>query len=452
MSAVPRVTGGFVHLVRCVVLDVDGVLTDGLLYYGAEGEVLKRFHVRDGLGLELLREAGVEVAVVSARASEPLHKRLRDLGVVHAMTGCRDKRQAVQTLAATLSIQLREMAFVGDDLLDLPAMELVGFPVAVADAHPRVKAAARWVTTRGGGRGAVRELADLILDSGREETQAGEPDAARGSQPTEFSVIIPARFGSTRLPGKPLLELAGKPVLSWVCDAALASGARSVCVATDDERIGAIAEQSGVHAMMTAPSHTTGTDRIAEVVQRRGLGAEEIVVNVQGDEPLLPPALIRMVAGALSARPLAGIATLATPIRTVDDLFDPNVVKVVLDAWGYAAYFSRAPIPWARGVFGGKELPLELPAGVPYLRHIGLYAYRVSRLREVTLLPQVPTEQAESLEQLRALASGIPIHVSVVEEPPGHGVDTQADLDRAAAILTAGLTSPSPVVRHQRKP
>jgi len=260
--------------------------------------------------------------------------------------------------------------------------------------------------------------------------------------PRGFGIIVPARYASTRLPAKALRDLCGKPLTVRVWENALRVGADFVLVATDDERIASVVRAEGGQVVMTSPSHPTGTDRLAEVVQLRGLSPETVVVNVQGDEPLLEPELVRGVAEALLARPRAGIATLATPIRGAPELFDPNVVKVVLDAEGYAGTFSRAPLPWVRGVFVPGEVPQELPADVPFLRHVGLYAYRAATLLTVAAAPQVPHERAESLEQLRACHLGIPIHVTVVAEPPGHGVDTEEDLRKVQAIFAARQREP----------
>lgn len=254
---------------------------------------------------------------------------------------------------------------------------------------------------------------------------------------TPFRIVIPARYASSRLPGKPLLPLAGKPMLQWVWERARAAGAESITVATDDTRIEAAASAFGADVCMTSETHESGTDRLAEVCEARGFGGRDIIVNLQGDEPVMPAALLQSVASALDTHPEVGIATLATPIETVDDLFDPNIVKVVRDARGFGLYFSRAPIPWSRADFGKPERPQSLPAGVPYLRHLGLYAYRAATLLQVSAAPPHPVEQAEALEQLRAQSLGVRIHVGVVDDPPGHGVDTRADLARVEALLSA---------------
>jgi 3-deoxy-manno-octulosonate cytidylyltransferase (CMP-KDO synthetase) len=249
-----------------------------------------------------------------------------------------------------------------------------------------------------------------------------------------FVVVIPSRYAASRLPGKPLREIAGRPMIAHVVDRGRESGATEVIVATDDQRIADAVSKEGAQAVMTSPDHASGTDRIAEVARAREWSEDTIVVNLQGDEPCIEPSLLAMVAQALRTCEDAGMSTVATPIRSAAELFDESVVKVVLDERCMARYFSRAPIPWVRGVFS-QGPPATLPDGVPFLRHVGLYGYRVGDLLRVAQGEPVAAERAESLEQLRALAMGIGIHVSVVPESPGPGVDTEEDLERAKAAL-----------------
>ncbi len=250
-----------------------------------------------------------------------------------------------------------------------------------------------------------------------------------------FHVVIPARYASTRLPGKPLLDIGGKPMIQRVVERACASGAGEVLVATDDARIAAAVRDprrpDRSIAVMTDPRLPSGTDRVAAVAAARGWRDDTVVVNVQGDEPFLPSALIDQVAGLLGTDASAGIATLATPIESLDDFLDPNVVKVVAAADGTALYFSRAPIPWTRdGASAGLASQRESGDA---MRHVGMYAYRVGALRTITQLPPSSLEQREKLEQLRALQNGIRVVVGTCVEPPGPGVDTEADLVRARA-------------------
>jgi 3-deoxy-manno-octulosonate cytidylyltransferase (CMP-KDO synthetase) len=250
--------------------------------------------------------------------------------------------------------------------------------------------------------------------------------------PVAFRTVIPARFGSTRLPGKALLPLAGKPMLQWVHERALAAGGE-VVIATDDERIATLARGFGADVAMTAATHASGTDRVAEVARVRGWGNGEIVVNAQGDEPLLPPELVRQVAQLLAAHAGADIATLAAPIGTLAEFLDPNAVKVVCGLDGRALYFSRAPIPWQRD--GAPAGPGSQASWAGSLRHIGLYAYRVGALQRMAGLAPTALEQAEKLEQLRALEHGFDIRVAEPCVPPGPDVNTPADLERVSALL-----------------
>ncbi|MDP2133515.1 MAG: 3-deoxy-manno-octulosonate cytidylyltransferase [Sulfuritalea sp.] len=256
---------------------------------------------------------------------------------------------------------------------------------------------------------------------------------------SRFRIVIPARYASTRLPAKPLADIAGKPMVVRVAAAARRAKADGVWVATDDERIAAAVRQHGFEAVMTRANHVSGTDRIAEVADQLQWDDADIVINVQGDEPLLDPSLIEAVAAALRDDPGAAMATASHPLVAVEDFFNPNVVKVVCDARGHALYFSRAPIPWDRDRFVGQ--PDELPADLPAQRHIGLYAYRVSFLRRFGELAASPLERCESLEQLRALWHGYPIQVVSVDHPPAPGVDTAEDLDRVRRLFDAGIDS-----------
>lgn len=255
--------------------------------------------------------------------------------------------------------------------------------------------------------------------------------------PPDCVVVIPARLGSTRLPRKALLPLAGRPLIAHVVARALSAGAGEVIVATDAAEIADAALASGAQVEMTDPAHRSGTDRIAEVARRRDWPAQRIVVNLQGDEPLAPASGILAVAGALATGD-APMATLATPLHDPAELWNPAVVKVVIDAHGRALYFTRAPVPWCRDAFAAGA-PGVLPAGVPFLRHVGIYAYRAGFLRALAGLAPGRLEQAESLEQLRVLEAGHAIRVDLAPEPFPAGVDTPEDYARIAALLAGGV-------------
>ena len=254
------------------------------------------------------------------------------------------------------------------------------------------------------------------------------------AQVPPFIVAVPARYGSTRLSAKPLRDIGGVPMVVRVAQRALQAGAVQVVVAVDDRRVADALAGQGVDVCMTRSDHASGSDRLAECARHYGWADDAIVVNLQGDEPFAPAAGIREVARAL-AEDDAPVATLATPLADAHELFDPNVVKLVRGASGRALYFSRAPLPWARDAFATDRE--RLPGGVPFLRHIGIYAYRAGFLKRYASLSRTPLEQAESLEQLRVLEHGHPIAVRLTPEPFPPGIDTEADLLRAEQWLAA---------------
>jgi 3-deoxy-manno-octulosonate cytidylyltransferase (CMP-KDO synthetase) len=253
----------------------------------------------------------------------------------------------------------------------------------------------------------------------------------------QFSVVIPARYASTRLPGKPLADIAGLPMIVRVARQALSSGAREVVIATDDERVRSAVRKHGLDAVLTRTDHQSGSDRVMEVVTAKGWAPDHIVVNVQGDEPLIPPVVIEQVARLLIDNPDVAVATLCEAIDDVARVFDPNVVKLVRNVDGRALYFSRAPIPWRRDDFASADRSTLALRERAWWRHIGIYGYRVAGLARFCDLPAGTLERIEALEQLRLLENGIDIIVGdAVAEVPG-GVDTPADLDRVRALLAA---------------
>lgn len=250
-----------------------------------------------------------------------------------------------------------------------------------------------------------------------------------------YTVIIPARFASSRLPGKPLLDIAGKPMIQHVWERASESDADRVVIATEDQRVFDVCQSFGADVVMTLASHESGTDRLQEVVAKLGLLDEDIVVNVQGDEPLIPREAIAQVANNLALNPQAGISTLGEPITNKSTVFNPNAVKAVCDRAGFALYFSRAPMPWCRDEWAVQNDIDTLPASTPFMRHVGIYAYRVGFLHQFVSWPMGVLERAEKLEQLRAMENGVRIHIEeACVDIPG-GVDTEVDLQAVRAIL-----------------
>ncbi|WP_288233824.1 3-deoxy-manno-octulosonate cytidylyltransferase [uncultured Haemophilus sp.] len=248
-----------------------------------------------------------------------------------------------------------------------------------------------------------------------------------------FTVIIPARYASSRLPRKPLADIAGKPMIQHVWEKAQQAGANRVIIATDHEEIEKVAKAFGAEVCMTSTEHNSGTERLSEVIEKMAIADDEIIVNVQGDEPLIPPVIIQQVAQNLAENQV-NMATLAVKLETKEELFNPNCVKVVTDQKGMALYFSRAAIPFARDHFAGCDDAFV--ASQPYLRHIGIYAYRAKFVNQYIRWQPTVLEKLESLEQLRALWYGEKIHVELAKEAPQVGVDTLEDLERVRAILT----------------
>lgn len=249
---------------------------------------------------------------------------------------------------------------------------------------------------------------------------------------SEFYAVVPARYASTRLPGKPLLDIAGRPMVVWVAERARASGAKEVWVATDHDEVAHVVKQHGFEVCMTSIDCASGTDRLAEVAAQLKWPDEAVVVNVQGDEPLIEPELIRATAETLARHPDAAIATVCHPLHDIEEVMSPNVVKVVQDKAGYALYFSRAPIPYARDAWAQAR---TLPAGLPVMRHVGLYAYRVGFLHAYPRLERPAVEAFESLEQLRAMWHGYKIAVLTTDQPSPPGVDTADDLEKVRRIM-----------------
>ncbi len=397
--------------IKLVALDVDGVLTDGRLFYGPGGEALKAFQVKDGSAIKRLASAGIEVALITARESREVSQRATELGIKHCYQGVRDKLTKLRQIQADLGLRMEDTLYAGDDWLDEPCLAAAGLSVTPADAVSELRARADYVTRAKGGEGVVSEIAARIL---------------AGQAPVH--VVIPARYGSSRFPGKPLALLKHKPMIQWVIERPDSAEFSSIIVATDDQRIAKVCEGLGAEVVMTSASHASGTDRLAEVARIKGFGPDDIVVNLQGDEPLLPKEWLGAVCQLLRDSPAASIATLAMPCASLSEARDPNVVKVVKDDGGRALYFSRSLIPFHRDANDPEPR---------YWKHIGLYAYRARDLAELSNASPNPLELSEKLEQLRALALGWTIAVGIAPdaEHPG-GVDTPEDLARLESWLS----------------
>lgn len=387
-------------MIELIALDVDGVLTDGSINIDQSGELYKSFNVKDGLGIAHWKRDYGDVAFITARQSEILERRAKELGVETVLQDVEDKESALRSLINERDITAEEVVYVGDDLSDLDALELAGISAAPADAVPEVRAVADIVTDASGGEGAVRELIDRLQLS--EKGVVG---------------VIPARYGSTRFPGKPLANIAGKPMIQRVYERAeRAETLDDILVATDDERILNTVEEFGGTAVMTESEHESGTDRVREVAQNR---TAEIIVNIQGDEPLLDPTVIDALVEAISES-VVPVATPVTELDTETALDDENTVKVVIDDSGRALYFSRSPIP------SGAE------QGDAW-KHIGLYAFTRDMLLKYTQL-ESSLERQEDLEQLRLLENGYDVQTVSVDYE-GVDVNTPEDIQRVEEYL-----------------
>jgi 3-deoxy-D-manno-octulosonate cytidylyltransferase len=368
-------------MVHLVVSDADGVLTDGRINIGEEGELYKSFDVKDGLGIVRWMESGGAFAIVTSRTSNAVRHRAEELDIETVRQGVADKVGAVEAIADEHGVSLSEVAYIGDDDSDAPVLHHVGVGAAPADASPAARLAADYVCSRDGGDRAVREFLEHLR---------GESSEALG--------VIPARYGSTRFPGKPLADIAGDPMIQHVYErASEASELDRIVVATDDERIVDTVEAVGGTAVMTDPEHRTGTDRVAEVARRFD---HDIIVNIQGDEPLIDPDVIDATVTALRANE----PQMATPISLISNeeaLDSRNTVKVVVAEDGRALYFSRSRIP------SGGEIGSAF-------KHIGLYAFETELLLSYVEM-ESELEEQEDLEQLRLLENGFGIQTIEVD-------------------------------------
>lgn len=392
--------------VRLLALDIDGVLTDGGLYFGESGGAQKRFCSQDGLGLWRLIDAGVPVALISGLKADWVVERFRRLGITDFYLGVQDKAACLDELLLVHGLTDEQVAYVGDDTIDLPVLERVGLAVGVPNGRPEVNRRVHWVTRAAGGEGAVREVCDMLL-----RHRTGNP---------RILGVIPLRMEARRFPGKPLADLLGKPLFAWVYDRARGIGLDELLVSTDSPEIMAVCGRRGIPVLRTDSEHRCGTDRVARVAQER---PADIILNIQGDEPMLEPHILTALVEELVRRPEVDIVTPCSPLENPADVVDPNTVKVVRDREGFALYFSRAPIPHFRQ-----------PAHAAYWRHIGVYGFQRDALERFAALGPSALEGAEGLEQLRALEAGMSVRVPEIQSR-SLSVDTPDDLLRVAERL-----------------
>lgn len=408
-----RLSIGQLQRISLVILDVDGVLTDGGIYYGEQGQTLQRFHVHDGQGIKVLQKQGIEVVIVTSHSSEAVSRRAQELGIVSVYQGVVDKATRVSEIIQERGLSWGEVAYVGDDVTDLPIMERVGLPIAVANAVDEVKRVSKCVTSKSGGQGAVREVCDILLQ--------------RPTGKTRVVGVIPARYASTRFVGKPLAIIKGKPMIYHVYQRARASCLDDVIIATDDDRVVEVCQQLGCDVRLTLSSHKSGTERVAEIARDSDA---DIWINIQGDEPLIPPALINSLVNGFIEDPFLEMATARTLITDVQDISNRNIVKVIVDHNRNALYFSRAAIPhYYNGAAQGAK-----GRHCQYYKHIGIYGYRRSILLHLAQLTPTPLELSEALEQLRALEHGIRIKV-IDTDYQTMEVNTPEDLERLERLL-----------------
>lgn len=378
---------------QLVFSDVDGVLTDSKINIGQDGEIFKSFNVKDGYGIvQWKKKDGHDFVIITSRESQAVNNRAAELGIKEVHQGVKSKLKKVDEIASRLGFDLEDVVYIGDDLTDLQTIETVGTACCPANAAEEIRRKCSYISQYNGGEGAVRDILNHLESA------------------SKTLGVIPARYGSTRLPGKPLTKIAGKPMIQHVYERANeATLLDDLIVATDDERIIEVVEAAGGTAMMTDPNHPTGTDRVAQVADKVGA---DYTINIQGDEPLIDPDLIDAIVRALRENP----PKVATPISPIEDqtlLDNKNTVKVVTDKDGKALYFSRSKIP-SRG-----------KTGTTY-KHIGLYGFKTELLLEYIEMESA-LESAEDLEQLRLLENGYEIQ-TVETDYDSKEVNVESDI------------------------
>jgi len=392
--------------IKLLALDVDGVLTDGRLLYTESGEIQKSFGAQDGMGIIQLRKRGFPVALITLDISKTAEYRAKRLGIEEVCIKCDNKVKALEEICHKYNIGFENVAFVGDDLADLPVLEVVGLPIAVGNAIVPVKKAAKIVTPEHGGRGAVRRICDMIIN-------------ALDSK-FSFAAIIPARYESARLPGKVLEDMGGVPMLVRTYRQALLAGLDETVVATDDSRIMEVCRAFDCRCIQTSSRPNCGSERCAEACKEL---EADFIINIQADEPFISPEDISELADMFAADPWLEMASLMRKSSDIAEIVNPGNVKVVCDTQNRALYFSRSPIPY------GGEISNR------YI-HIGAYAFRRDVLLRYSELQQSPLEKAEKLEQLRALENGIKISMLETGNSP-LSINTAHDLEKAREMLAA---------------
>ena len=395
-----------------LAMGADGILTNGGIFSDESGQTMSRFDVHDGIGIKLLIDKGVKCAIITAHKSKALEHRAKQLGICEIYQDVKDKASVFEAMIKRLGVSGENVAYIGNELNDLPVFKKAGIAIAVADAVSEVKQSAVYVTKKSGGAGAVREVCDLLLHNARTGCRSVG--------------VIPARYGSTRFPGKPLALINGYPLVYHVYLRAMKAGLDDVIIATDDERILKACQKLNCKVVMTSKKHNTGSDRVAEIAFNN---SADFFVNIQGDEPVISPYLIDEVAQVLRNDSLIDIATARKRIQTKEEISNPNVVKIVVDINDNVIFCSRAAMPF----LCNRDLN-EKNNITNHFKHIGIYAYRREVLLSLAQLPPSPLELAESLEQLRALEYGFRMK-AIETDYDSIGVDTPEDLEKVKKYI-----------------
>lgn len=391
--------------IKMLVMDVDGIMTDGGMFFSGNGEIVKRFNALDGFGLKTLIESGIKVGIISFNVTDVIKHRTNSLGIHKVLTGVKEKGKALEEISAEFKIPLKDIVYMGDDKLDIAALELAGISVTVPNAADEVKFIADMVTEKCGGQGAVREVCDYILKAGRRPKTIG---------------VIPARYKSKRFEGKPLAVIDGLPMVVRVYRQAEKARLDNLIVATDDRRILDVCEKYNVKASISDKNFNNGTERVWEVAKNY---QADVIVNIQGDEPLIEADVINKLINQFRINPALDMATAMVKVSGDKNIEDENIVKVVSDKNDFALYFSRKPLLYKDK--SGKSF---------FNRHLGVYAFGRSAIEKYCACSVSQMEMAERLEQLRALDNGL--QIKVVEVVGDYsGVNVLEDIAKVERIL-----------------